>query len=181
MSEKLTPIAEKRIAANRGNAQKSTGPCTPEGRAKSSRNAVKHGFRATSFAVVRLEDLDELENFKADAIHCYRPVNAQELAAVERIAITQQQMLRGARLEAGMFTAALDELMDRSARAAVPMTPDIVGDGDIEITRAQNRNLGIAGGSAAWFASHRTSCLSCSATRPSPSACTVAPSRISTA
>jgi hypothetical protein len=146
MSEKITPISEKRLAANRANAQNSTGPRTPEGRAKSSQNAVKHGFRATSFAVVRLEDLDEVENFKADAVHCYRPVNAQELAAIERIAIAQQQMLRGARLEAGMFTAALDEVMDRSARPVVPMTPDIVGDGDIEITRAQNRNLGIAEG-----------------------------------
>jgi hypothetical protein len=146
MSEHITPISEKRLAANRANAQKSTGPRTPEGRAKSSQNAVKHGFRGASFTVVRLEDLDEVENFKADAVHCYRPVNAQELAAVERIAISQQQMLRGARLEAGMFTAALDEVMDRSARPVVPMTPDIVGDGDIEITRAQNRNLGIAEG-----------------------------------
>jgi hypothetical protein len=146
MSEKITPISEKRLAANRANAQKSTGPRTPEGRAKSSQNAVKHGFRATSFAVVRLEDLDEVENFKADAVHCYRPVNAQELAAVERIAITQQQMLSGARLEAGMFTAALDEVMGRGAHPFVPMTPEIIGDGDIEITRAQNRNLGIAEG-----------------------------------
>ncbi len=146
MSEKITPISEKRLAANRANAQKSTGPRTPDGKSKSSRNAVKHGFRASSFAVVRLEELDEVENFKADAVHCYRPVNAQELAAVERIAIAQQQMLRGARLEAGMFTAALDEMMDRSARPLVPMMPDLVGDGDIEITRAQNRNLGIAEG-----------------------------------
>jgi hypothetical protein len=146
MSEHITPISEKRLAANRANAQRSTGPRTPEGQAKSSQNAVKHGFRGASFTVVRLEDLDEVENFKADAVHCYRPVNAQELAAVERIAISQQQMLRGARLEAGMFTAALDEVMDRSARPVIPMTPDIVGDGDIEITRAQNRNLGIAEG-----------------------------------
>jgi hypothetical protein len=146
MSEKSTPISEKRLAANRANAQKSTGPRTPEGRTASSRNAVKHGFRAASFAVVRLEELDEVENFKADAVHCYRPVNAQELATVERIAIAQQQMLRGARLEAGMFTAALDEMMDRSARPLVPMMPDLVGFGEIEITRAQNRNLGIAEG-----------------------------------
>jgi hypothetical protein len=146
MSEKSAPVSEKRLAANRVNAQKSTGPRTGEGKAKSSKNAVKHGFRASSFAVVRLEELDEVENFKADAVHCYKPVNAQELAAVERIAVAQQQMSRGARLEAGMFTAALDEMMDRSARPLVPMMPDLVGSGEIEITRAQNRNLGIAEG-----------------------------------
>ena len=110
MSKKSTPISEKRLAANRANAQKSTGPRTPEGRAKSSRNAteahsaplgrdvvrgqkIAHGFRAASFAVVRLEELDEVANFKADAIHCYKPVNAQELAAIERIAIAHRPPL----------------------------------------------------------------------------------------
>ena len=87
------PISEKRLAANRENAKKSSGPRTPEGKARSSRNAVKHGFRAASFAVVRLEDLDEIEKFKADAVHCYKPVNAQELIAVERIAMAHRPPL----------------------------------------------------------------------------------------
>src|SRR3569623_612382 len=86
------PISEKRLAANRENAKLSTGPRTQEGKARSARNAVRHGFRSSSFAVVRLEDLDQVEKFKADAVACYRPVNSQELVAVERIAMTQQQI-----------------------------------------------------------------------------------------
>jgi hypothetical protein len=35
---------EKQIAANRANAQRSTGPKTPVGKMKSSRNAFRHGF-----------------------------------------------------------------------------------------------------------------------------------------
>jgi hypothetical protein len=35
---------EKQIAANRANAQKSTGPKTAAGRLKSSRNAFRHGL-----------------------------------------------------------------------------------------------------------------------------------------
>ncbi len=140
------PISEKRLAANRENAKKSTGPRTDEGKARSSRNAVKHGFRASSFTVVRLEDLDEVEKLKADAVACYKPVNSQELVAVERIAMAQQQIFRGGRLDAGMFTSAMNDVLDRTNNPIIPMDPDMVGDGDIEITRQQNRNYCIAEG-----------------------------------
>ena len=38
------PISDARLAANRANAQLSTGPLSPEGKAKSSLNAVKTGL-----------------------------------------------------------------------------------------------------------------------------------------
>jgi hypothetical protein len=40
------PISERKLIALRKNAQKSTGPRTPFGKFRSSRNALKHGLYA---------------------------------------------------------------------------------------------------------------------------------------
>jgi hypothetical protein len=69
-------------------------------------------FCGSSFGVVRLEDLGETANLKADLVACYRPVNSQEMFAIERMAIAQQLMLRAARLDAGLFTAAMNEVIN---------------------------------------------------------------------
>ena len=43
---------EAQTEANRANAQKSTGPRTPEGKAKVAQNALKHGLLAKQAVVV---------------------------------------------------------------------------------------------------------------------------------
>ncbi len=43
-------ISESKLAANRANALLSRGPTTPEGRARSSQNALKHGMRSARLA-----------------------------------------------------------------------------------------------------------------------------------
>ena len=53
------PISEKRLAANRANAARSTGPRTPEGKARSAQNR-KHGFTPSTFAVVRPQNRNYL-------------------------------------------------------------------------------------------------------------------------
>jgi hypothetical protein len=140
------PTSEKQRTANRANAAKSTGPRTPEGKSRSSQNAVKHGFTASSFAVVRLEDLQEIANLKADLVSVYEPVNSQELFALERMALAQQSILRAARLEAGLFTTCMNDALDGHDHMFRPMNKELAGDGDIEITRAQNRNYCFADG-----------------------------------
>ena len=101
------PVSPEQLAANRVNAAKSTGPRTPQGKARSTQNARKHGFTASTFAV-------------------------------ERIALAQQAIFRAARLEAGLFTTCLNEVLDDRDTPLVGLDPDMVG--DLEITRAQNRN-----------------------------------------
>jgi hypothetical protein len=138
------PISEQQRAANRANAQRSTGPRTPEGKARSAQNARKHGFTASTFAIVRLEELDEVARLKDDLIATYQPVNSQELFAIERIALAQQTLLRAARLECGLFTQALDQALTHDDQPLVLPTDELTH--DIEVTRQQNRNYALAFG-----------------------------------
>jgi hypothetical protein len=144
------PTSEKQLAANRANAAKSTGPRTPEGKAHSAQNARTHGFTASTFTVVRLEEFDEIARLKQDLLAVYQPVNSQELFALEQMALAQQTRLRAARLESGIFTTCLDMALNHDGTPFIPMSPDLVGGGDlsldIEITHAQNCNYALADG-----------------------------------
>jgi len=132
------------LAANRANAALSTGPRTPEGKARSAQNGRKHGFTASTFSIVRMEGLDEIAKIRADLIHVYRPANSQELFAIERMALCQQNMLRAARLESGLFTECLDHGIMDSDAPKVPFTEVLFQ--DEQLTREQNRNFALAEG-----------------------------------
>ena len=136
-------VSPEQLAANRANAANSTGPRTPEGKARSSQNARKHGFTATSFAVVRLEDLNEVAALREDLVNLYHPVNSQELFALERVALAQQAILRAARLEAGFLSNCLGESLDTRGEFRPPSHSQVVV--DIE-TQAQERNFRLADG-----------------------------------
>ncbi len=139
------PTSDKQLAANRANAAQSTGPRSPEGKSRSAQNARKHGFTASTFAVVRLEELDEVARLREDLIAVYQPVNSQELFAIERIALAQQALLRVERLHTGMATTCLNEALDGNGRPLMGISDALVND-DNEITKAQNRNYLFAEG-----------------------------------
>jgi hypothetical protein len=107
----IKPLSPKKIAANRTNATKSTGPRSPQGKARSSQNARKFTFNPATFAAVRTEDTALVANLRADAIAAYQPINSQEFFAVERIALAQLTLLRIATLEAGLFSLSLEEVV----------------------------------------------------------------------
>jgi hypothetical protein len=148
------PLSEARLAANRANAQKSTGPKTPAGKLRSAANACQHGFAGSTFAIVRLEDLYEIDRLKADLVATYQPINSQEIFAIECMALAQNSYFRSYRLESGLGTASLNESLDpRSDKMLITMTPDMIGGNGkptgpeaTAITRAQNRNYGLAAG-----------------------------------
>ena len=129
----------KRLAANRANAARSTGPRTPDGKARSSQNARKHSFHPKNYSLVRLEPTDILVNLRADLVAAYQPVNSQELFALERVALAQLSLLRSAALENGLFTACLNETITREGMPQIFLNEALTG--DLEVTRAHNRNF----------------------------------------
>jgi hypothetical protein len=137
-------LSEKRLAANRANAAKSTGPTTPEGKQRSSQNARKHGFAAGRYTVVRFEQLESIEAFRAEAIAIYQPVNSQELIAVERIALSQHAILRCAALEAGLFSIAFNEVINVTETPDKVLCDDVIRNAQIAVS--QNRSFLLATG-----------------------------------
>ena len=130
MPKSHRPVSPQRLAANRANAARSTGPRTPQGKAHSSQNARKHVFTGSTFAVIRLEDIQEVGRLRDDLIALYQPVNSQELFALERAALAQHAILRGARLESGLFTTSLDESYDNGGEPIRLLNPVILGSGE---------------------------------------------------
>jgi hypothetical protein len=145
MPRTTKPVSEQQLAANRANAANSTGPRSPEGKVRSAQNSRKHGFTATTFPIVRFEEVDEVAHLREDLIAAYRPVNSQELFAIERIALAQQTLLRAERLHSGLFTTCLNETITSDGRPLTGISPHLV-DGDHRIEKAQNRNFLLAEG-----------------------------------
>ena len=72
---------QAQLNANRLNAQKSTGPTSPEGKAASSLNALKSGIDAYSH-IIPGEDPAELEALTAQFLLHYKPTGPTQLSLV---------------------------------------------------------------------------------------------------
>jgi uncharacterized short protein YbdD (DUF466 family) len=83
--------------ANQTNAQSSTGPRTAEGKARSARNAVKHGLSA-SFNVLAHEDQDEFDALIEELREEYLPVTSHQVFLVDQLAQSIWMVARATRL-----------------------------------------------------------------------------------
>ena len=135
------PASVHQIAVNRANAARSTGPRTPEGKASSSQNAIKHGLASSRFTVVRVEDPAQLQELRANLLHCYQPVNTQEIEAFDCMARAQLSMRRAAQLEASLFTTSINQAL---ADPRIRMEPDL--EKDMSISVDQNHGFYLAEG-----------------------------------
>jgi hypothetical protein len=96
-------LAAARAAASRRNGAKSRGPKTPEGKERSSQNALKHGLRARKFALVDGESAQEFEALEAALLSELAPEGALPSVLAARIARAAWRLERAERIEAELF------------------------------------------------------------------------------
>jgi len=94
--------SQKRIDANRRNAQKSTGPRTAGGKSRSRFNGLKHGLTA-SVPVIPGEDPAVYEARLEAMTESLPPRNQVELDLLGRVAATTWSLERAARAEAALL------------------------------------------------------------------------------
>ena len=103
--------SDAQIQANRLNAQKSTGPASPEGKAKSRFNSLKSGIFAKS-EVLPGEDPAQLEALAGDYREEYQPHTPTQMALVDSLAGGEWLLRRLRQSEARLWQAAIENGAD---------------------------------------------------------------------
>jgi len=110
---------EAQVAANRLNAQKSTGPRTAEGKAAVAQNAVQHGLFARE-GVIRGEDEDAFQRHRERLLAQLNPVGPLEEILADRIVDLAWRLQRAVRDQEEAFVA----LYERHVTAQAATGPD---------------------------------------------------------
>ena len=92
----------KQFEANRRNAQKSTGPKTPEGKTAVSMNSLRHGLRART-VVLPGENRQEFTQLCDDLEVEWHPQSRTEQFYVEQMAVSQWKLIRMEVVEVNIF------------------------------------------------------------------------------
>src|ERR1019366_3152697 len=109
---------DQQIEANRLNAQRSTGPRTPAGKARVSSNALKHGLTGRE-VVLPNENPDDFEFFRADLLSSLDPQGELEGALAEKIVADFWRLRRVPIFEATLYRRGCAELLVKQADESV--------------------------------------------------------------
>jgi hypothetical protein len=124
-------ISTLKIEANRLNAQKSTGPRSPDGKARVSTNSTTHGLRARH-ALMLTESEPELQELWTNYHTEWRPATHTEQDLVEQMVVAKWKLARyeGAETQACMQSAvvllAFKEMATYKTEKGTIKLPDII-------------------------------------------------------
>ena len=107
------------FAANQNNAQLSTGPTTPKGKAASSSNAIKLGLYAKQAVLLTPEDHAEFQALESAYSYELRPYTPVEQTLFSQIVLAAWNIQRANRLEAQLaITLGIDPLLSEDKTLA---------------------------------------------------------------
>jgi hypothetical protein len=102
----------KQIAASRANGRKSRGPITPEGKAKSRFNALKHGIDAKQ-QIMFAESAEDLAELAAEYHELHSPANPEERFLVDTLVNNEWRLRRLRVVEADLWQSAVDAYLEK--------------------------------------------------------------------
>ncbi len=103
--------SDKKIAANRQNAQLSTGPRSDAGKTRSSRNALRDGFYSKSLIILPgLED--EFQLLRTQLLDSFQPNGGVQDALFDEILLASWNLRRAAVAETQVYTSQSDLTLD---------------------------------------------------------------------
>jgi hypothetical protein len=110
----------RRAEINRQNAQKSTGPRTQAGKARSSRNSTRHALLAKA-ATLMAQPNQELESILARFNADLRPSSIHEEVLVQQMAVAAWRLRQSARIEVGLQSVQMQDTYDHLLNAGKPI------------------------------------------------------------
>jgi hypothetical protein len=101
-------LSSARAEASRRNGAKSRGPKTPEGKARSAQNALKHGLRAQKCVVLPGERASAFAAFEAALLEELAPQGALQSVLAQRVVAASWRLARSEQLEAELFARMME-------------------------------------------------------------------------
>jgi hypothetical protein len=113
------PPSEKRLAANRANAAKSTGPKTDAGKRVSSQNATRHGMLA-NHVLIEGESRERFLALVAEYDDEYKPATRSARDLVHTMAVCRWRTLRAWALESAEISYEIRAHLDSHTEENTP-------------------------------------------------------------
>ena len=118
----------KQRAASRANGQKSQGPITTAGKAKSRYNALKHGIDAKQ-QIMFGESAEDLAELAAEYHELYSPANADERFLVDTLVNNEWRLRRLRCVEADLWQAATKHIRQDGEAGQIGLGDALAGCG----------------------------------------------------
>src|SRR5215218_3603767 len=109
-------VSERKRAANRANAKKSTGPKSKRGKKKSSRNALTHGLMSNHMPVLPFENEFEYRMLLDAVQRDLKPVGIVQREMVSHIALLMWKLRRIPTIEQALLETDLADFTEQYER-----------------------------------------------------------------